>query len=116
MGGKYISNPLLNSPKKERILRSIQFIQQFDNDQNTQRLLFQKVQKDFNEQAYQLAVAQRKIEALLSDRSSHLRCWRLRSADQLTTGLVLSGAPGPHLQEQTASRLRLHRATHNTRE
>jgi hypothetical protein len=29
---------------------------------------------------------------------------------------VLSGAPGPHLQEQTVSKLKLHRATHNTRE
>jgi hypothetical protein len=26
---------------------------------------------------------------------SHPRCWRLRSADQLPTGLMLSGAPGP---------------------
>jgi hypothetical protein len=50
---------------------------------------------------------------MLSDRSSHLRCWRLRSADQLPTGLVPLGAPGPHLQEQTASRLKLHRATYN---
>jgi hypothetical protein len=48
---------------------------------------------------------------LLSDKSSHLRCWRLRSADQLPTGLVLSGAPGPHLQMQTASRLKLKKAT-----
>jgi hypothetical protein len=32
---------------------------------------------------------------IVSDKSSHLRCWRLRSADQLPTGLVLSGAPGP---------------------
>jgi hypothetical protein len=39
----------------------------------------------------------------------------LRSADQLPTGLVLSGAPGPHLQEQAASRLKLHRATYNTK-
>jgi hypothetical protein len=52
---------------------------------------------------------------MLSDKSSHLRCWRLRSADQLPTGLVLSGAPGPHLQVQTASRLKLNRATHNNR-
>jgi hypothetical protein len=50
---------------------------------------------------------------LVSDKPSHLRCWRLRSADQLSTGLVVSGAPGPHLQERAASRLKLRRATHN---
>jgi hypothetical protein len=52
---------------------------------------------------------------ILSDKSSHLRCWRLRSADQLPTGLVLSGAPGPHLQVQAASRLKLKTGTHNNR-
>jgi hypothetical protein len=51
----------------------------------------------------------------LSDKSSHLRCWRLRSADQLPTGLVLSGAPGPHLQVQAASRLKLKTGTHNNK-
>jgi hypothetical protein len=55
------------------------------------------------------------LKPYLSDKSSHLRCWRLRSADQLPTGLVLSGAPGPHLQVQAASRLKLKRATHNNR-
>jgi hypothetical protein len=54
-------------------------------------------------------------ESLLSDKSSHLRCWRLRSADQLPTGLVLLGAPGPHLQVQAASRLKLKKGTHNNR-
>jgi hypothetical protein len=49
------------------------------------------------------------------NRSSHLRCWRLKSANQLFTGLVLSGAPGPHLQEQAANRLKLHKATHNNK-
>jgi hypothetical protein len=52
---------------------------------------------------------------LLSDKSSHLRCWRLRSADQLSTGLVLSGAPGPHLQVQATSKLKLKKATHNNK-
>jgi hypothetical protein len=52
---------------------------------------------------------------MVSDKSSHLRCWRLRSADQLPTGLVLSGAPGPHLQVQAASRFKLKRATYNNR-
>jgi hypothetical protein len=51
----------------------------------------------------------------LSDKPSHLRCWRLRSADQLPTGLVLSGAPGPHLQERAASRLKLKKATYNNK-
>jgi hypothetical protein len=50
---------------------------------------------------------------LLSDKSSHLRCWRLRSADQLPTRLVLSGAPGPHLQVQPANKLKLNKATYN---
>jgi hypothetical protein len=56
-----------------------------------------------------------RIRWILSDKSSHLRCWRLRSANQLPTGLMLSGAPGPHLQMQAASRLKLKRATHNNR-
>jgi hypothetical protein len=47
---------------------------------------------------------------------NHLKCWRLRSADQLPTGLMLSEAPGPHLQEQAASRLKLEKATYNTKE
>jgi hypothetical protein len=51
----------------------------------------------------------------VSDKSSHLRCWRLRSADQLPTGLVLSEAPGPHLQMQAASRFKLKKGTHNNR-
>jgi hypothetical protein len=51
----------------------------------------------------------------MSDKSSHLRCWRLKSADQLPIGLVLSGAPGPHLQVQIASKLKLKKATHNNR-
>jgi hypothetical protein len=52
---------------------------------------------------------------LLLDKSSHLRCWRLRSADQLPTGLVLSEASGPHLQEQTVSRFKLHKALYNNK-
>jgi hypothetical protein len=51
----------------------------------------------------------------LLDKSSHLRCWRLRSADQLPTGLVLSGAPGPHLQVQAASRFKLNKGIHNNK-
>jgi hypothetical protein len=54
-------------------------------------------------------------ESTVSDKSNHLRCWRLRSADQLPTGLVLSEASGPHLQMQAASKLKLNKATHNNR-
>jgi hypothetical protein len=50
------------------------------------------------------------------DKSSHLRCWRLKSADQLPTGLVLSEAPGPHLQVQAANKLKLNKAIYNNKE
>jgi hypothetical protein len=52
----------------------------------------------------------------MSDKSSHLRCWRLRSADQLSTGLMLSEAPEPHLQVQAANRFKLNKATYNNKE
>jgi hypothetical protein len=56
------------------------------------------------------------LKKLLSDRSSHLRCWRLRSADQLLTGLMLSGAPEPHLQKQAVSKLKLDKPIYNNKE
>jgi hypothetical protein len=52
------------SKKSDELYDQFSLFSKFDNDQNTQRLLFRRVQKGFNEQAYQLAVAQRKIEAL----------------------------------------------------
>jgi hypothetical protein len=55
------------------------------------------------------------VRLLLSDKSSHLRCWRLRSADQLPIGLMLSGAPGPHFQVQAANKLKFNKAIHNNR-
>ncbi|KAF4474230.1 hypothetical protein CGGC5_v017057 [Colletotrichum fructicola Nara gc5] len=57
-----------STPKKRDELQ-VQFslFRKLDNDEHTQRLLFRKVQKGFDEKAYQLAVAQRKIEALQAE-------------------------------------------------
>jgi hypothetical protein len=79
-------------------------------------ILFERIQqRDRPQKKLLRLILDNDTRWLLSDKSSHLRCWRLRSADQLPTGLVLSGAPGPYLQEQAASRLKLHRATYNNK-
>ncbi|KAL0940515.1 transposase [Colletotrichum truncatum] len=51
------------------------------HDRNTQRLLFRKVQKGFDEQSYKLAVAQRKIEAL----EAEVEASRARKRKKVTT-------------------------------
>ena len=57
-----------STPKKRNELHGqLSLFSTLEKDQNTQRLLFRKVQKGFDQQAYELAVAQRRIEALQAE-------------------------------------------------
>ncbi|KAK2746107.1 DUF300 domain-containing protein [Colletotrichum kahawae] len=59
--------PWSTPKKRDELQDQFSLFSKLDNDEHTQRLLFRKVQKGFDEQAYQLAVAQRKIEALQAE-------------------------------------------------
>ena len=60
-----ISAVTWTTPRKRNELRDqFELLSKLDNDTHTQRLLFRKVQKGFDRKDYQLAVAQRTIEAL----------------------------------------------------
>ncbi|KAK1852830.1 transposase [Colletotrichum chrysophilum] len=59
--------PWSTPKKRDELQDQFSLFSKLDNDEHTQRLLFRKVQKGFDEKAYQLAVAQRKIEALQAE-------------------------------------------------
>ncbi|KAF5517530.1 putative RNA-directed DNA polymerase from transposon X-element [Colletotrichum aenigma] len=59
--------PWLTPKKRDELQDQFSLFSKLDTDEHTQRLLFRKVQKGFDEKAYQLAVAQRKIEALQAE-------------------------------------------------
>ncbi|CCF39895.1 transposase [Colletotrichum higginsianum] len=54
-----------STPRKMKDLAGqLKLFTELDNDASTQRLLFMKVKKGFNEKAYELATAQHKLELL----------------------------------------------------
>lgn len=56
----------MTSRKKDELRGQLRLSSEGKYDKNTQRLLFRKIQKSFDEKDYQIAVAQQKIEALES--------------------------------------------------
>ncbi|KAI0997201.1 hypothetical protein K3495_g10985 [Podosphaera aphanis] len=57
---------LLTARKKDELRGQLRLSSEGKYDKNTQRLLFRKIQKSFEEKDYQTAAAQQKIEALES--------------------------------------------------
>ncbi|KAF7520283.1 hypothetical protein G7054_g12829 [Neopestalotiopsis clavispora] len=69
--GKWVADSLvvawLTPRKRDELRDQLSLFSKLDIDMPTQRLLFRKVQKGFDERDYELAVAQRRIKALQAE-------------------------------------------------